>query len=888
LPKTSQKLFAYEAKRKRSRTNEPFGAEPAYSGGPTEAGAFVVHLHDARRRHYDLRLEVGGVLKSFAVPRGPSLWPEDKRLAVETEDHPIEYLDFEAVIPAGNYGAGAMIVWDRGRVRYLEGSAQDGHSRGKIDFELSGHKLKGRFGLVRMKEGTEWLLLKKQDPYVKKGSIIDEEPRSVLSGLTVEELASRETVALRTEERALALGAAPGTVDPRHLSPMLCTSAPAESAGEWLEKPGWLYELKLDGFRILAEKREEDAALYFRKQGSANAAFPEIVRAVRALSPSRVVLDGEVVAFDEAGRPSFQRLQGRMRAPISGASNRTWAEAPVVYVVFDLLAIGPLDLRPLPLKDRKALLAELLPSPGVLRVLEHLEADGRRLYEFCNRERLEGVVGKRGDSPYLAGPRRSGNWVKIKCQRDDDFVVVGWTQGEGSRHRLGALDLASYSGERLVVRGKVGSGLDDRTIDELLARLEPISRKAPAAEGEFEPAPHGRVFVLPEVVVNVRFGGWTDEGRLRHAVFAAVRGDVAPEDCQASPPEEVTWSGEGASPSLENEPASNAASSNTPPKVPSAASAPAASAPAAKPPAASAQAPRVRVSNPHKIFWPDDGLTKKDLYDYYDRIADTLLPYLFDRPVVLVRYPDGIAGKNFYQWNVPRGTPSWIKTVRLRRDEGEHRDVEAFLVNDRDTLRYIANLGCIPIHILAARTESLATCDFMTFDFDIGPAPIGHAVELALSLRGLLDELGLVGYPKTSGQSGLHVLVPLGNGVGWDTVRPLVDVIGRLLERKHAATATMERRINQRGQRVYIDTGQTGRTRTIVAPYSVRAYKGATVSTPLDWSEVGANLIPTRWSMLSVPARIEERGDPMRPMLEDRPDIARATSRLEALIRKAT
>jgi len=304
----------------------------------------------------------------------------------------------------------------------------------------------------------------------------------------------------------------------------------------------------------------------------------------------------------------------------------------------------------------------------------------------------------------------------------------------------------------------------------------------------------------------------------------------------------------------------------------------------AEPVRASTASTRVQITNPKKVFWPDDNLTKRDLYDYYARVAPTILHYLADRPVALVRYPDGIAGKNFYQWNVPVGTPSWVKTVTIVRDEDAGRKIECFLVNDADTLLYIANLGCIPVHVLAARSHTLESCDFITFDFDIGSSPIAHAVELALSLRGLLTDIGLVGYPKTSGQSGLHVLVPMGPGVSFSAARPLVDLLGRLLERRHPTISTMERRINQRGQRVYIDTGQTGRSRTIVAPYSVRAHKGATVSTPLEWDEVGANLTPTRWSMLSVPARVEERGDPMRPMLGERPDVARAVRNLEKLV----
>jgi bifunctional non-homologous end joining protein LigD len=873
LPKSSQKLSSYEAKRDRARTNEPFGPEPAYSGTPTLGGAFVVHLHDARRRHWDLRLELGGVLRSFAVPRGPSLDPADKRLAVETEDHPIEYLDFEAVIPPGNYGAGAMIVWDRGRVRYLEGSGEDGVARGKIDFELTGYKLRGRYGLVltgqegrrRQKEKTldvhgeehagapqrEWLLLKKPDAHVKKGgSIVEDEPRSVLSGLTVEELAESVDVAKRLEERAAELGAKPGAVDSPHLVPMLCSSEDVP-----LDRKGWLYELKLDGFRLVADKRGDDAALFFRRLRSANAVFPEIVRAVRALAPSRVVLDGEVVAFDDNGRPSFQRLQTRMQAPKPRKLEFPWADAPVIYVVFDLLALGPYDLRPLPVVVRKKLLAELIHGKGVIRVLDHIADDGRPMAEFCKRERLEGIVAKRADSPYVSGPKRSGDWVKIKSERDDEFAVVGFTAGGGGPNRIGALDLASWSDNELLVRGKVGSGLDDRTMDALLERLRPLAVKSCAARGALEPAPKGRTFVRPELVVSVHYGGWTDEGRLRHPVFRGVRQDVALEDCKAAPPVDL------------DEPASGEPAQPPPePRIEE-----------ARP------ASRIQVSNPKKIFWPDDGFTKKDLCDYYVRIAPTLLPYLQDRPVVLVRYPDGIVGKNFYQWNVPVGTPSWVRTVTIVRED-EEEGKTTFLVNDVDTLLYIANLGCIPIHVLAARSHSLDACDFITFDFDIGSSPIAHAVELALSLRGLLTDLGLVGYPKTSGQSGLHVLVPMGPGVPFPVARALVDLIGRLLERRHPKIGTMERRINQRAQRVYIDTGQTGRSRTIVAPYSVRAHKGATVSTPLDWDEVNATLSPTRWSMLSVPDRIDELGDPMRPMLDERPDVAAAVKRLETMV----
>ncbi|MET0592208.1 MAG: DNA ligase D, partial [Polyangiaceae bacterium] len=827
--------------------------------------------------------------------------------------------DFEAVIPEGNYGAGAMIVWDRGRLRYLEGSGEDGVARGKIDFELTGYKLRGRFGLIltgnegrRRQKGekagatpargrddsrdggldvhgeprrgpppNEWLLVKKPDAFVKKESIVDAEPRSVLSGLTVEELTESAVVIEKLEDRARELGAKEGAVDSRKLTAMLCThpDVPDPMAdGSLLHRKGYIYELKLDGFRIIADKRGEDAALFFRKLGSANAHYPEIVRAMRALPAHRVVLDGEVVAFDENGRPSFQRLQGRMTAQKPQAKNFTWTDSPVTYVVFDLLALGPLDLRHLPVVARKTLLAELLRGKGAIRVLDHIPNDGRPLYAFCQKEKLEGVIGKKADSVYVPGPKRTGDWIKVKCDRDEEFVVIGFTEGEGARKRLGALDLGAYEDGVLKVRGKAGSGLDDRTIDELLARLEPLAIELSPAEGEFEPTPRKRTFVKPEVVVNVRFGGWTDVARLRHPVFRGIRNDVKPEECTAGPPAPMSAL-EGSK--LDEETLEEERSSSPSP-APNDAAGDAQGDEGAAPPAHKS---RVVVSNPKKIFWPNDKLTKKDLCDYYMAVADVLLPHLRDRPVVLVRYPDGIAGKSFYQWNVPQGTPSWVKTITIARDEDGGSRVTCFLVNDADTLLYIANLGCIPIHVLAARSKTIEMCDFITFDFDIGTSPIAHAVELALSLRKLLTELGLVGYPKTSGQSGLHVLVPMGPGVAFVAAKALVELIGRLLERMHFKIGTMERRIKERNQRVYIDTGQTGRSRTIVAPYSVRAHEGATVSTPLDWDEVNATLTPTRWSMLSVPARIEEMGDPMEKLLAERPDVARAVTRLETMVK---
>ena len=876
----SKRLGRYKAKRNALSTNEPSGTEPLHSSRSTVEGGFVVHLHQATHTHYDLRLEVGGALKSFAVPRGPSLDPADRRLAIETEDHPLEYLEYEGVIPKGNYGAGPMILWDTGRVRYLERPAEEGLARGKLDFWLSGYKLNGRFALVlshskadqKDSQKRQWLLLKKQDPFARAGtSIIEQETRSVLSGLAAEELATDGGIS-EIEALASSFGAEKRAVEARGLQPMLCAELPRTTeaeAEEVLNRQGWLYELKLDGVRIVADKRHGEVALWSRRGPAVTQNYPEIARAVRALPGPRLVLDGEIVAFDANGRPSFGRLARRIHARASDV----WLlarEVPVSYVVFDLLALGDFDLRALPLWRRRELLERVIRGKGYLRSLDHFEGAGRPLFDFCERERLEGLVAKRGDAPYRPGPKRTGDWVKVKCHRDDEFVVVGLTRGEGSRFELGALDIASYRDKELVIRGKVGSGLDQAAIATLLEKTRGHERPNCAAAGALEPAPNGRTFVEPLTVVSVRFGGWTDEGRVRHPVYRGIRDDIVPEDCTSSPPTEIM---ENPGVAIEPEPTPLEAvdplvsnGRNDQQEV------------------AAASEHRVTITNPRKVYWPKEGITKGQLVEYYEQIADVILPYLRDRPVILVRYPDGIEGKHFYQWNVPEGLPSWVPTLELPAENGQGRARQGFLINDVSTLKYVANLGCIPIHILASRVQSLDNCDFITLDLDVDASTLLEAIRIAQSLREIINAAGLGVFPKTSGQSGLHLLVPLGPGIPYAAARLLVELLGRLATHLHAETATMERRRENRGPRVYVDTGQTGPSRAIVAPYSVRAVPRATVSTPLVWEEVTPALDVERYTLASVPHRLKARPDPMHELLTQKPDIPKALASLEGVI----
>jgi bifunctional non-homologous end joining protein LigD len=858
-------LDKYRDKRDPKSTTEPFSAERnVRAEGETWKGRFVIHQHAASRMHFDVRLEVGGTLQSFAVPRGISLDPEDKHLAIHTEDHPLEYLFFEDVIPPGNYGAGAMIVWDAGGVTYLETSGEEGLARGKIDFVLQGHKAKGRFAFIatgRRKAdsglaGTqgaraEWLLIKKRDAHASKGARLAESmPQSILSGLTVQELPQRAALASEAMAQAAALERKyPAKKNPLPKAsfapvPMVCAT---EGAPE--KSPDWVYELKLDGVRIIAEKAGSDVRLSYRSGRVATRNYRDVARSVSKLIADQTILDGEIVTFDESGKPVFGRLAPRIGARKQVDIDKAEATVPVVYVVFDILELGGHNLRAVPLEERKALVKKIIPTLGLVRSLDHIVERGDALWALCEAQDLEGMIAKRRGSPYLEGPQSSGHWVKIKRAEDADFVVVGFTKGASDETTLGALGLGSYVGGRLQYRGRVGSGFSSEARKQLLLELESRQVDKPATE---IPSDVSLTPVAPDLVVRIRFQGFTEDGNVRAAVYQGLRADVEPRDCTISPNDELVVS--------TVEPTTNTGQQDV-----------------------QEVQRRVVITNRDKVYFPEDDLKKGDLLDYYEAIAPFMLPHLVERPVVLVRYPDGIHGKSFYQWRAPEGTPDWVRTFELYDEEKQAErgsGKAAFLIDGTEALLHIANLGCIPVHVLACREKSREHCDFITIDFDIAERPFKDAVLLALSLKELLDDLSLVGFVKTSGQRGLHVLIPLGPLVPFESAKILCELLGRVLVGRHPDVATMERRIEKRGDKLYVDTGQTGRSRTIVAPYSVRAIPGARVSTPLYWEELHLALDPSVFTILTVVERVKARGDPMRTMLEVRPHLPKVLEEL--------
>ncbi|OLC08824.1 MAG: DNA ligase D [Gemmatimonadetes bacterium 13_1_40CM_70_11] len=838
-PSPSDPLSAYRAKRSLDRTPEP--GSRAAAAAPLVGGLFVVHKHAATRLHWDLRLEMDGVLQSWAVPKGPSRDPADKRLAVHVEDHPIEYGDFEGIIPEGNYGAGAVIVWDRGAWVPIE-DPHAGLAKGKLLFELKGYKLRGVWTLVKIKRGEkEWLLIKERDGDVKVGGDAPFPEESVLSGVTVEDLKGGRDRAAPIRKELAKLRAPERVVRAADAEPML-----AETREAPFTKAGWLFELKLDGYRVRAAREDGEARLITRNGHDIAATFPELARAVAALPYGHVILDGELVVLDDAGHPSFQRLQNRAKISRALEVRRAAVESPATLYVFDLLAFEGFDARPLPLAKRKAVLEKVLPKSGPLKFSEHFETKGEALYEQVVRLGLEGIMAKKADSPYRAG--RSPHWLKIRADRTGDFVVVGFTRPKGSRSGFGALQLAAYEDGKLTYAGRVGSGFTAKQLKEVAGQLEGAKRPTAPCDG---PVPRDKetTWVEPALVVEVRYKEWTEEQLLRQPVFLRFRDDKPMAECEMPG---------GGMRDAERVP--------TPPPTH---------------PASPIPDHEVQFSNLDKIFWPDEGYTKGDLIEYYRAVSPWLLPYLKDRPVVMTRYPDGITGKSFFQKDAPVFAPEWLRTERIWSEDTQ-RDIDYFVCNDVESLLYLINLGTIPLHVWGSRVTSLERPDWCILDLDPKDAPFAHVVTVAKAVKGLADDIDWPCFIKTSGSTGLHVLLPLARQCTYEQCRQLGGLLARVIATNLPEVATITRQVGKRGGRVYLDYVQNGHGRLLVAPFSVRPLPGAPVSIPLEWREVTPKLDIKKFTIKNAPARMTKlKDDPLLPVLEAKPDLVSALERLQ-------
>jgi bifunctional non-homologous end joining protein LigD len=911
-------LEKYREKRDFERTPEP-PPGPAPGEGPL---IFVIQKHAATRLHYDFRLEVDGVLKSWPIPKGPSLNPADKRLAVMVEDHPFDYASFEGVIPKGEYGGGQVIVWDAGdyspdedgRLSFhdreeAQARMREGIAKGKISVFLRGQKLKGSWTLVKTKRSeNEWLFIKHRDRFADTERDIVDEDRSVLSGLTIEDLKAgrlpeRGTVAemgLRPGDLPGARPASfPGFVEPMHASL-------AESA---FSSPKWLFEPKLDGVRGIAPKDGERVRLFSRRGIEATKSYPRIVSELSEQPEPRMVVDGEIVAFDEKGVPSFQQLQQRLNLMREADIKRAEAQVPVFYYAFDLLWCGEYDLRGAPLAHRKRLLRQILTPSERVQLVEPFEEDGEIAFAAAVEHGLEGVLAKKADSPYESG-RRSKNWLKIKGTQEAEFVIAGYTEGGGWRAgTFGSLLLGYYDDDgRLVYAGHVGTGFDDRTLRTLKERLEPLKTdKMPFVE---QPKRGGLVFgrpknaqitwVKPELVAQVKFLQWTSDGVLRAPSFLGLREDKAPAEVRK---EEPLPSPGQSRPAGTPAPDTNAEVARVLEQL-------------GRPEEKfilSVEGHKISVSNLDKELWPpfEDrrGLTKRDLLTYFAKISPYLVPHMRDRPLTLTRYPNGIYGGHFYQKRFENKVPEFVETVRLYSQDNGH-DVDYMICNNLPTLLWLGQLADIELHTwysrispepdghhlprtFAGSVENIDASllnypDFMVFDLDpyiySGKEKKGAEPELnrqaylktcevALWLKDLLDSLSLSSFVKTTGKTGLHVYVPVLRQHDYDEVRAMCQTLGRILMQQHPKDITMEWMTEKRTGKVFFDHNQNSRGKTLASLYSPRPSPQAAVSMPVRWEEI-KDVYPADFTILNAYDRVAETGDLWEGILDAKHDLA--------------
>ena len=826
-------LKTYSEKRHFDRTPEPPASPPQPGAGSLQ---FCVQRHHATHLHYDFRLEVSGALKSWAVPKGPTLDPSHKRLAMMVEDHPLEYGAFEGVIPKGNYGAGSVMLWDRGSYQLLgDASAEEQLARGDFKFHLAGAKLRGDFALVRTKrgKGNEWLLLKKKDAFAQPGWDAEDHARSVLSGRTQEEIARSLSVDDPPEPAPpavakIALEKIKGAVKapmPTQIAPMLAQIG----RGDPPPDEEWLYEIKWDGVRALCYIEDGKLRMLSRNGNLMDRQYPELSVLPHHVKGSQTVLDGEIAALDERGIPSFERLQRRITVSEASAIATLTRHQPVVLYVFDLLYLDGYDLRGVPLIERKRLLKEILVPNEIIRYSEHFPGAGRALLEAARQQGIEGVVGKRASSAYES--RRGAAWIKYKVFNSDSFILCGFTVGE--RDHFGALVLGIWDGGKLRWAGNVGTGFDRKTMQTIHERLVPLAvPDCPVDPDKLLPRPGSVTWTRPELVCEIRFANWTEDGRLRAPVWVGFRPDIDPSECVRD-----------SSPAPARPPLLD---------------------PAAGEQTLTIEGHRLKFTNLNKLFYPQDGYRKRDLLNYYDAVAPLIVPHLKDRPLSLKRYPNGIEEDFFFQKEVAPSFPKWLRMEQA--DDG----IRYVIGEDRATLLFLVNLGCIDHNPWMSRMGSLEHPDYILFDLDPQECGYEKIVEAALLVRRKLDRAELEGYPKTTGGDGMHIYVPLEPRYTYEQVRSFAELIAALVARERPDLFTTPRAVSRREKgKVYFDWAQIAKGKTISAPYVLRAYPGAPVATPLAWRELTPRLRPEQFHIGNALARFDRVGDLFEGVLKN-------------------
>lgn len=854
-------LELYRKKRNFKNTPEPKGKVVKPKAGDL---AFIIQKHAASHLHYDFRLELNGVLLSWAVPKGPSLDPNDKRLAMHVEDHPIEYGGFEGIIPPKQYGAGAVMLWDRGTWIAKEDPVA-GYKKGKLKFELKGEKLQGGWTLVKSRGGKyggdkAWLLFKEDDEYARTGPqarIVDSRPDSVTTHRNLEQIAadpervwhSNKSVAENVEKGAVKKAKA--KIDPAKISgarkaplPGFVDAQLATVVKTTPEGEDWIHEIKYDGYRMLCRVHSGAVQIYSRSRKEWTAAFPAVARAVSGLPIESAWIDGEVMTLDAKGRSSFQALQNALS---TGAGE-------VIYSVFDLLYLNGYDLRGASLSNRKALLKRLVPAAGTVRYSDHFDVPGTVVFAEICKLGLEGIISKRLDSIYEGV--RGRTWLKVKCGLRQELVIGGFTNPAGSRKGFGALLLGVYDADgKLRYSGKVGTGFNDAVLMKLRRTLEGLVQDKPAFVNPPPGAEARRAhWVKPELVAEVNFTEWTRDGTLRHPSFLGLREDKRARDVVREEPSVAP---------------APAPANSQPPALSS-----------RKTTAVSAKSDKdtvagIKLTNPDKLLYPEAGISKRDLALYYEAIGNWIVPHLRDRPLTLVRCPDGWNKQCFYQKHAGNGVAKVIERVTVQESDGPGLYMMA---NSVSALVAVLQMGALELHPWGSRTPKLGFPDRIVFDFDPDDALSWKEITEAVNvLKTLLDSLGLRGFLKTTGGKGLHVVVPIQPTVPWEHIKGFTKAIAELFARTFPDRFTAKLLKVSRHGKIFIDYLRNAEGATAVAPYSTRAKANAPVSTPIEWGEVARDVRFDHFNVKNVPARLKRlKRDPWAEFIKTRQSVTKA------------
>ena len=803
-----QKLTGYRAKRDFAKTTEPIG-----SPDPGDGNRFVVHKHAASSDHYDLRLELNGVLKSWAVPKGPSLNPADKRFAAQTEDHPLDYIDFEGVIPEGEYGGGPIIVWDTGTWAPM-GDPEQGLRTGNFKFRLWGEKLKGGWMLARLKpkpgeDDTNWLLFKEHDPSADTTTdVLATRPESVKTGRRIEDLVAPK-LTRATKLRPAGLKGAVAAPPLERQEPQLASVSKLPPGGK-----DWLHEIKFDGYRTMAHVTDGAVALITRGGLDWTKRYGDLPAAFKALPCRQAVIDGEIVVLDDKGISRFAALQDALA---TGAGNR------LTFYAFDLLYLDGWDLRATPLEQRKSMLAQLLAGHltgrSAIQLSDHVSGDGGALFERASELGLEGIISKRASATYLSG--RSVTWLKTKALQTGDFVITGYTSSEAAGG-LGALALGEWADGELHYRGKVGTGFDAPTLSALLTRLAPLQEGAVPLDG----GPRDIIWVRPIYSAHIHYGNRTDDNLLRHAVFKGVR------EAELSTPVSATR----------------------------------------KRLITDADLATIFVTNPTRRLFGKSGPTKLDIAVYYAAVGDFMLPHLFNRPVSLVRCPTGKPQDCFFQRHAFLGMPASVEAFETKNSDDESKTY--LTVEDAKGYLALAQFGVVEFHTWGTHRSHLEKPDRIVFDLDPGEGVAWReVVEGALHVKGELETLGLVPFVKTSGGKGLHVVVPIKPKLGWKQVHAATSAIAGALAGAAPESFTAIMGAGNRKRRIFIDFHRNARSATSAAPYTLRARTNLPASTPLDWRDLESIDAPEDLNYSSLPGLLTTSGDPWAEINESAQEL---------------